>query len=263
MLPVGEPDGPLLGDVMRVRYAATPGLALHPVAPPATTRAIGVVAGSYFAPRDKEANQRAVDSIVEAVDDAIRLPGDNPVSGSLLGESIGHLLVATPQPVDASQPLSLGVAGYDAGTRPGTLASWIRFPAQAPRSVILAGFRSPVGLGSMGSGEEIFTTICGLHAAGVRDVMLSRWAVGGQSTAVAMRELLQELPFAGMVDAWHRARGLLMQSELDPAAEPLLMQSEHRRQGLTGRQPLFWAGYLVASPLGSVAPADAGDDPID
>ena len=249
LLPLGDVDSDLLGSAISVRYAATPGLALHPVAPPAVQQTVGIAAGSFFAPRDVEANQAAIEAIVDAVAEPVRLPGEEPIPGSLLGQSLGHLMVAAPQAMDPSDPFAFSVAAYDSGSPAGTLAAWMRFPAVAPRTVILSGFRTPVGSGKMGSGQEIFVALCALHASGVRDVMLSRWAVGGQSTAIAMKELLQELPFIGLQAAWTRARGLLRESELDPSKEPLLMQSEHEREGLTGSQPLFWASYLVASPF--------------
>ena len=79
--------------------------------------------------------------------------------------------------------------------------------------------------------------------------MLSRWVVGGESTALTLREYVQELPFMGAKRAWYRAREILKRTELDPVAEPTLMQSEHSRDGITGSEPFFWAGYLMASPM--------------
>jgi hypothetical protein len=87
--------------------------------------------------------------------------------------------------------------------------------------------------------------------------MVSRWAVGGESSAIALRELVQELPFTGMQAAWTRARSVLRRSELNPAGEPLLMKAEHGLEGLTGDQPLFWAGYLLSSP----SPPAEGPEP--
>lgn len=249
ILPIADAGGPSIGESMKVRYAATPGLAIHPVGGRTPRPNVGIVSRGFFAPRDRDADDLAVASVTEGIDDAVQLPGSNPVPGSLLGSSIGHLLVAVPQTPDLGRPLSLPVAAYDASQPAGTLAAWIRFPTAAPQSVILAGFRTPVDVGKLGTGQELFLTVCGLQTAGVRDVMVSRWAVGGLSTATLMRELMQELPHTGMSDAWHRARDLLQQTELNPAAEPLLSQGEQKRQGVTGREPLFWAGYLLASPL--------------
>lgn len=249
ILPLGDADSALLGNEIQTRYAATPGLAVHPVAPPATGSTVAVVASRFFAPRDADANEAAVASITEALEQPRRLPGEAPVASSLLGEEVGHLMVAVPRGMDPADPLGFSVAAYDADSPAGTLGAWIRLPAATPRTVVLAGFRTAADTGRLGGGDEIFLALCGLQAAGVRDVMLSRWAVGGQSTALVMRELLQELPFTGMPAAWQRARTILRDTELDPAAEPLLTQAEHKIQGLTGDEPLFWAGYLLASPL--------------
>ena len=142
----------------------------------------------------------------------------------------------------------MSVAPYDQSSAYGTLAAWMRFPVQCPRTVVLFGMRTPVDVGQMGTGDEIFTTLCALHSAGVRSVLVSRWAVGGESSAIALREFVQELPFTGMNASWHRARSVLRHSELNPAGEPLLIQAEHNLEGLTGDQPLFWSGYLVSSP---------------
>ncbi len=248
LLPVAGEDSPLIGDSIRVRYAATPGLALRSVAPPPVSRAIGLVADRFFAPADPDLNESITDSILDVVGEPVRLPGNPVTSSGLLGNSIGHLVVAAPRVCNAKSPLSMSIAPYDQGNPDGTVAGWIRFPAQVPRSVILAGFRTPVDAGQMGNGDEIFMTLCGLNAAGVRSVLLSRWAVGGESTAIALREFVQELPFAGMNKSWQRAVKVLRRTELDPAGEPLLTQADHKAEGLTGDQPLFWAGYMVSSP---------------
>ncbi len=253
-LPIGDADGEMIGEALRVRYAATPGLAVIPVAEESDRATVGVVSRSFFAPRDRDADEKAVEAMMEGVDDAVRLPGDDPVPGGLLGGSIGHLVVAVAQTPNSDRPLAFSVAAYDASVSGGTLSAWIRFPAAAPQSVVLAGFRTPADVGRLGNGRELFVTLCGLQAAGVRDVFISRWAVGGQSTASLMRELIQELPFTGMSEAWHRSRDLLRQGEIDPATEPLLSKSEQKREGITGNQPLFWAGYLFASPFEPSSP---------
>ena len=111
----------------------------------------------------------------------------------------------------------------------------------------MAGYRSSISVGKIGSGDELFSTLCALNVAGAGSVMMSRWPVGGESTAIALRELLQELPFVGISQSWKRAREVLRRSELDPEAEPLLAQSDHNIEGLTGSQPLFWSGYMISS----------------
>ena len=249
MLPMGENDSPLIGDRIRIRYAATPGLAFHPTGSKATNRAIGIAGGKFFAPRDPEVNETIIQSIAEAVDQPVRLPEQLDLPSSLLGGRVGHLLVTTPIAPNLKQPLATNVGGYDQSTPAGSLLSWTQFPAKVPASVILPGYRSTADIGQIGDGNEVFMTVCALQSAGVRSVLLSRWIVGGQSTAIALREFVQELPFTGMLKSWDRAKKILRQTELDPMAEPLLTQAEHDREGLTGDQPFFWAGYLIAAPF--------------
>ncbi len=248
ILPLGDEASPLLADKISVRYAATPGLALKPAAMPPITRAVGVTADLFFAPRDPDLNGSIVQSIVDVLNDPVKLPGTIDTPSGLLGNQLGHLVVAAPRAPHPKNLLLTSITPYDQTTPFSTLAGWMRFPAEVPRSVILCGYRTPVGVGQMGTGDEIFTTLCALNSAGVRSILLSRWAVGGESSAILLRELLQELPFTGMNASWARAREVLRNSELDPAGEPLLMQAEHDREGLTGDQPLFWGGYLISSP---------------
>ena len=80
--------------------------------------------------------------------------------------------------------------------------------------------------------------------------MISRWIVGGESTASALGEFVQELPFEGMHASWSRSKALLRASDLDPTTEPMLTQAEHSIPTLKGDQPFFWAGYIVAAPFG-------------
>ncbi len=248
ILPMGDASSPLIADKISVRYAATPGLALKPVALPPISRAIGVAADLFFAPRDPDANELIVQSILDVLNDPVRMPKVIDTPTGLLGNKLGHLVVAAPRTPHPNSQLLMNVAGYDQASPYGTLAAWMRFPPEVPRSAMLVGFRTPLDAGQVGTGEEIFMTICALNAAGVRSILLSRWAVGGESSAIALRELLQELPFAGMNASWSRARMMLRRSELDPAAEPLLPKADHEREGLTGDEPLFWAGYMVCSP---------------
>ncbi len=166
MLPIKEADSALLGDKIRIRYAATPGLAFHPTGIPATSRVIGIAANKFFAPRDLEANESIVASIADAVTDPLRLPEKLNVASGLLADSVGHLLVAAPVTPDMQNSLGTNVAAYDGGSAAGTLAAWLRLPAKVPASVVLPGFRSSVEVGQMGNGDELFSMVCGLQCAG-------------------------------------------------------------------------------------------------
>lgn len=254
LLPSGDEGSLLLGDQLHVRYAATPGLALQPTALPSTQQRVGVVSEKLFAPRDPNANNELTQSLMDVLDNPLLLDGDTKRPSGLLADTVSHLLVASPRTVNPSSPLLTGLAGYDDATPMGSLAAWMRYPAEVPRSIMLPGFRTAIDGGRVGTGEELFLLTCGLQVAGVRDALVSRWAVGGEATQIAMKELSQELPYEGMIASWKRAKAMLRKSELDPAAQPLLTKADQEREGLTGEEPLFWAGYLVISPLATDPP---------
>ena len=259
ILPVLEADSPMLGEQIKIRYVPTPALALQPVDSSPTDNTVGIATGKFFAPRDIDLNQQIADSIVDVLNDPLRLPDANNTPTAFLGNEIGHLAIAATQTPNTSNFLLTPMAPYEQRSPLGNLGAWLRFPAKVPASVTLAGFRTPVGVGRMGDGSEIFHTITALNIAGVRNVLLSRWAVGGNSTAIVLKEFLQELPFIGMDEAWRRALLVLKGTELDPAGEPLLTQAEHERENLTGKQPLFWSGYLLSAPPNPAPPADANN----
>lgn len=254
VLPVGGEESDLICDVMRVRYAPTPGFAFYPTAMPPQSRAIGVATEAFFAPRDPDQNEVIAQSIVDVIAEPVRLPESSDTPTGLLGDSVGHLVVGGVRTPNMKSLLATSVAGYDQNNPAGTIAGWTRFPATVPRTVVLPGFRTPVDVSQTGTGQELFVTLCGLHSAGVRDVMLSRWPVGGESTALAMRELVQELPFGGLFKSWQRARMILRSANLDPIAEPLLTKADQAVPDLSGNEPLFWSGYLISSPLTPPAP---------
>lgn len=244
LLPMGDADADLLGDLIDIRYAPTPGLALNATGPPASNRTIGIAAKQFFAPRELEQELSMVDSLIESAADPLRLPDQLNVPTGLLGDQVGHLVIASAQGANVKNPLATPVAPYDANSNAGSLAGWLRFPAAAPRTVVSVGVRTPVDIGQMGTGNEIFMQLCALHVAGVRDILMSRWAVGGESSAMMLREIVQELPFGGLDPAWKRAKAILRESELDPTSEPLLNRDDKEIPDLSGNQPLFWAGYL-------------------
>ena len=248
ILPIADAASPLLGEKMSVRYAATPGLAIKPVANPSKNQATGFVSAKFFSPREPEIDESIQQGIVDVMKQAVRLPTASNAPSSFLGGRIGHLVIAATQNANMKRPLLTNIAGYDRSSPYGTLSSWIRFPAATPSSVVLMGMRTPVDQGQMGDGNEVFTLLAGLQVAGVRDVLVSRWAVGGESSAILLRELTQELPFTGLRESYSRSRVILQNAGLDPSAEPLLARAEADVEGLSGKYPLFWAGYLVSSP---------------
>ncbi len=248
LLLLGDENADSLGDRMLIRYSPTPGLAVHPVAFPNFDRPTGLVSQLFFAPRDPEANTQMMAQVRDALKASTTLPTDPPVIGALLGESIGPLAVFGIVSPNPANPFAFSPTIYDAADPFGSLAAWGRFPSRVPRSVFLPGFRTAATSPTLGDGREIFLTLTALHCSGVRDVMLSRWAVGGESTSLLMKEFLQELSFEGIQPAWRRAIQALRESPLNPDAEPLLGAKDKEREELTGDHPLFWSGYIIDTP---------------
>ncbi|MGB7347724.1 MAG: CHAT domain-containing protein [Pirellulaceae bacterium] len=249
LLPLADESSDLMGDQISIRYAATPGLAFQPTGPPATSRVVAIASDKFFAPRDVDLNESITTMLADSVPESVRLPQGMNVPTGLLTDKVGHLLVAAPTVPNANGPFATSVASYDRSLPEGTLAGWMRFPAKVPESVVLPGYRTGADAAKLADGEELFLTICALQSSGVRNVLISRWIVGGQSTAIALGELMPELPFSGMQASWARARAMLRRSGLDPTAEPMLTKAEHEIVSLTGDSPFFWAGYLVAAPM--------------
>jgi len=267
LLPVGDEHSTLMGDKISIRYAPTPGLAIHPAAFSRSDQPIGTIAQLFFSPRDGGLNTSLVNRIVEAIEQHQPLPGEPAVPSNQIGQLAGFLSVWGAITPDSAKPLMTNVSGYDKDPSSATLAAWMRLPSRVPSGMFLPGYRTAAGAAQLGDGRELFMTLTALHVAGVRDIVISRWPVGGESTAVLSKEFLQELPFAGIESAWRRAIQTLRRTTLAPEAEPLLGAKEQKRDELTGGQPLFWSGYMLVSPHSppvadgqpDVAPAEMPD----
>ncbi|WP_372716900.1 hypothetical protein [Novipirellula sp.] len=255
ILPIDGEDAEFLGDKISIRYAATPGLALRPAPIRQKNKAVGIAASRFFAPRDLEINTAITQSIVDAAAGSILLPVAEMPPTTMLGIVLDSLIVAAPSVMDTSNPFAMSVLPYEAGKPNAALGAWLQFPSQVPTTIAMAGFRSQAESPRLGDGRELFMTLCALHVAGVDDVLISRWAVGGESSAIVLREFSQELPFSGMVDAWRRARMVLRRTDLDPLTEPLLAHADKDLENVTGEEPLFWSGYLLSSPIDPSAAA--------
>ncbi len=237
------------GDRYSITYSPTPGFVLHPVSSDRPNRPTGIVSYPFFAPRDAEMNATHLDTVTRPIALKQSLPGNPPLPTSQLGESIGRLLVLGVVEPNMEDLLSTTPGLYDAAQPSGRLASWMRFPSLVPVNVFLPGYRTAATSPALGDGRELSVVLTTMHCCGVRNVLLSRWPVGGESTAILMREFLQELPHDDPDTAWSRAVALLRKSQLVPAAEPLLRGDDTSRDDLSGDEPLFWAGYLLDAPL--------------
>lgn len=250
LLPVDGADSELLGERLDIGYAPTPGLAVQPPPPAAPGRPIGLLAFSLFAPQDRERNDEIAVGIEEAIEAPKLLPGPQPVPGRLIGTAVDHLIVAAPvEPSGLPTPYLWSPLLYDGDLAGSKLIDWLKMPWDAPRSVALPGFRSTASRSGANSGSDLFLTSMALHAAGSPHLILSRWAVGGESTGLLLKEYAQELAFIGPEAAWRRGLAVLRDSEIDPAGEVLLTSGDTKRIDLTGDEPLLWSSYMYFGSL--------------
>lgn len=262
LLPIGAADALLWGDQTAIRYAPTPGLAIYPTGFSRPDLAVGTAAQLFFAPRDRELNAQLVLKVTEAIQGHQALVSPTWTSSYRLGDSIGFMAALGAITPDIAAPLATGVSLFDTNPATGSLAAWMRLGSAPPAGVFLPGYRTAVAANQLGTGRELFMTVTALHLAGVRDIVISRWPVGGESTAILTREFLQELPFDGLEPSWRRALRTLRGAQLDPAQEPLLSGLDAKVAEASGDLPLFWAGYLMSSPPGPNAAVQAAANAV-
>lgn len=254
LLPIGDANATLMGDKINIRYAPTPGLAIHPASITRLDKPIGSTAQLFFAPRDGDLNTSMAARVIESVEKHQPLPGEPAVASNQIGQMAGFFSVFGAVTPDPARPLLSNLSGYDKDPTSSTLTAWMRLPSNMPRGIFLPGYRTAAGGAQLGDGRELFMTLTALHVAGIRDVVISRWPVGGESTAILAKEFLQELPFEGIDPSWRRAIQTLRRTMLVPESEPLLGAKDQKRDELTGDHPLFWSGYMIVSPYS--APID-------
>lgn len=246
LLPIGDAESASIGDTISVSYAPTPGLALNPPALSPNKLRTGAIAARFLAPADKEMNDQLTEQLIESVAETQRLPGQANLPGSLIAARFGRVWVTAPIKPGTKSPLIVSPFAYDQSKPGGDLASWIRYPWGGPGELLLPGFQSNISVaGGAPNGDEMFLMACGLQAAGCKQILMSRWAVGGQSTAALLTEYLGEVEFSSPLESWKRSLLLLRNQELDPASEPLLSDGDAKAGPASGANPLFWSGYMM------------------
>jgi tetratricopeptide (TPR) repeat protein len=242
----GDAGGKPLLTQLPVRYAPTLSLAVpdHRNRRPLPRTAI--VAGKFLPREDDAAAKAALEAIAAAAGDCAVLRRDLPAPAAIFASTFDRLLVLADCDDVEKAPLTWSPFVLDAAKPGSTLVEWTQLPFGGVDQVILPGFHTPaeVSLKRPGAGDEIFMSICGLMASGCRTVLLSRWRVGGQSTADLMREFLQELPHDSADNAWRRSVQLASDRLLDPSIEPRL-KAPSTSEVIKADHPFFWSGYLL------------------
>ncbi len=252
-LPAGRDGAPLITQ-MRLRVVPTVSLVLPDGRgrPPRADTA--VVAGRLFPREDTGFAADAITQLQRVLPGVAALRDPLPASSSLVASRCQRLIVL--QSIDDLErgPYLWTPLPMDRGKPGSTLSDWSALPWGGADQILLPGYSTPAenSLKKGGTGDEVFLSVCGLMSTGARTLLMSRWRVGGRSTADLLREFAQELPHASAAEAWQRSVLLSMQNELDPEREPRL-KAFTAESGLTARHPFFWSGYLLV---------DTGGEPV-
>ncbi len=240
----GDGGEPLIARVP-VRYAPTASLANLPGPGLPPRAATAVVAGQLLTGEDPNRAVQASDEIAQSLPGTVRLTESLPASTPLFATTLDRLIVLNEIDVRSNSPYGWNPFSDARGRSGGDLASWFALPWKRPQQIVLPGYLppSPSNLAST-NGAEIFLPLCGLMATGTRSILISRWALGGQSAFDLVREYAQELPYVSPSNAWRRSVLLNSHSQIAPSLEPRL-RLNGTGDSIPASHPVFWAGYLL------------------
>ncbi len=243
--PYDDGGVPLLSR-MPIRYAPTLALAVPDKRRRSSIPRTAIVAGKLLPRDDETASKAAIESIAAVSGNCTVLRKEIAAPGAIFAATFDRLLVMADCDDSEKLPLAWSPLPLDGNKPGGTVADWLQLPLAGVDQVLLPGFHTPAetGLKRAGTGEEMFQAVCGLMASGCRTIVLSRWRVGGQSTADLMREFIHELPQQSAASAWRRSVQLASDRWLDPAQEGRVKAAKPN-EGIRADHPFFWSGYMV------------------
>lgn len=125
------------------------------------------------------------------------------------------------------------------------IRSWNRLPWGAPTSMLLAGVNA-IPPPPRATGDEWLRLILPLIAQGTRQLTISRWPVGGESTAWLMRSFQENQEDLSVSESWRRSVLTLWEEQFEQRKEPLFKGAPfvNPENMVSGRHPLLWSGYI-------------------
>ena len=99
---------------------------------------------------------------------------------------------------------------------------------------------------SQATGDEWLRLTLPLIAQGTRQLTISRWPVGGESTVSLMRSFQENQVDLSVSDAWQRSVLTLWEEQFEQRREPLFKGTPfaNLENTVLGSHPLLWSGYL-------------------
>ncbi len=127
-----------------------------------------------------------------------------------------------------------------------SLSSWLAAPLTSPKQLVLPGVSTSIASGTLAQGDDLFLPICAAMFSGSQHMSLSRWPVGGRSTAILLQRQLEELHSESPSAALRRSVLALWPEQLLTADEPVLRPlSQSAPTVIEGSHPLLWSGYMT------------------
>ncbi len=213
---------------------------------PKVKETVGIV-DSFFA-LDGASNQTQAQAIGQSISDSHTLP----LSQKLNIPSPAWLKLKADQ-LWVAATIETSDRGWDARVLPlgnvvdqSLVGSWLSTPHTSPARVLLPGLRTAISRGPLAQGDELFLPACALLFSGTKHACLSRWPVGGASTAILLQRQLEELQSEAPSAALRRAVLALWAEQFVSADEPSMLPVNQETPTLvSGSHPLLWSGYMA------------------
>jgi len=140
---------------------------------------------------------------------------------------------------------SIAPVSTDQNPDQANIRSWNRLPWGAPSSMLLAGVNA-IPPPPQATGDEWLRLMLPLIAQGTRQLTISRWPVGGESTAMLMRSFQQNQEDLSVSESWRRSVLTLWEEQFEQRKEPLFKGAPlvNPENMVSGSHPLLWSGYI-------------------
>lgn len=131
-------------------------------------------------------------------------------------------------------------------TRQSTLGSWLEAPHRGPEQLLAPGVQTAMQTDALGNGNDVFLPVCGALLSGTKTAVISRWSVGGLSTANLLKRYLEESQTETSSQALRRATVALWAEQFLISDEPSLSPAGNEADMFCpGTHPVMWSGYMA------------------
>jgi CHAT domain len=126
-----------------------------------------------------------------------------------------------------------------------SIRTWSSFPWGTPSSMLLAGVDA-VPPAAQSTGDDWLRIVLPLIAQGTRQLTVSRWSVGGESTVSLMKSFCENQEDLAVSEAWQRSVLMFWEDQFEQRNEPLFKMAPFAKpeNRVFGSHPLLWSGYL-------------------